>query len=44
MRHQSFLMIAGNPGFRKELGLEATYIPAADPQLQIDIVPKKAAR
>ncbi|MGH9310357.1 MAG: hypothetical protein ACRD1U_13350, partial [Vicinamibacterales bacterium] len=27
---------------RKELGLEASYVPAADPQLQIDIVPKTA--
>lgn len=26
---------------RKELGLESTYIPAADPALQVDIVPKK---
>ena len=25
---------------RKELGLEATYVPAADPALQMDIVPK----
>lgn len=29
---------------RKELGLEGTYIPAADPKLQIDIVPKTASR
>ncbi len=29
---------------RKELGLEATYIPAADPKLQLDIVPKTAKR
>ena len=29
---------------RKELGLETTYIPAADPALQIDIVPRTAAR
>jgi 5-methyltetrahydropteroyltriglutamate--homocysteine methyltransferase len=28
---------------RAELGLEQTYIPAADPALQIDIVPKTAA-
>jgi 5-methyltetrahydropteroyltriglutamate--homocysteine methyltransferase len=27
---------------RKELGLETTYVPAADPLLQTDIVPKKA--
>jgi len=27
---------------RKELGLDTTYIPAADPALQIDIVPKTA--
>jgi 5-methyltetrahydropteroyltriglutamate--homocysteine methyltransferase len=27
---------------RTELGLGATYVPAADPQLQIDIVPKTA--
>ena len=24
---------------RRELGLPATYVPAADPQLQIDVVP-----
>ena len=29
---------------RKELGLEATYVPAADPALQVDIVPKTASR
>jgi 5-methyltetrahydropteroyltriglutamate--homocysteine methyltransferase len=29
---------------RKELGLETTYIPAADPSLQIDIVPKWEAK
>ena len=29
---------------RKELGLESTYVPAADPALQIDIVPKTASR
>ena len=28
---------------RKELGLEASYVPAADPALQIDIVPKTAS-
>ena len=28
--------------FRKELGLETTYIPAADPALQTDIFPKTA--
>lgn len=28
---------------RKELGLKSTYVPAADPQLQTDIVPKTAA-
>jgi 5-methyltetrahydropteroyltriglutamate--homocysteine methyltransferase len=27
---------------RKELGLETSYIPAADPKLQMDIVPKTA--
>ncbi len=27
---------------RKELGVETTYVPAADPALQIDIVPKSA--
>ena len=27
---------------RKELGFETTYVPAADPALQIDIVPKTA--
>jgi 5-methyltetrahydropteroyltriglutamate--homocysteine methyltransferase len=27
---------------RKELGFETSYLPAADPALQIDIVPKKA--
>ncbi len=27
---------------RKELGLEASYVPAADPKLQIDVVPKTA--
>ena len=26
---------------RKELGLATTYVPAADPVLQVDIVPKK---
>ena len=26
---------------RKELGLEPSYVPAADPMLQIDIVPKE---
>ncbi len=29
---------------RKELGFETTYVPAADPALQIDIVPKTAKR
>jgi len=29
---------------RKELGLQASYIPAADPALQVDIVPKTASR
>ena len=29
---------------RKELGLDVTYIPAADPALQTDIVPKTAQR
>jgi 5-methyltetrahydropteroyltriglutamate--homocysteine methyltransferase len=29
---------------RKELGLDTHYVPAADPMLQIDIVPKTAAR
>ncbi len=29
---------------RQELGLETTYVPAADPALQTDIVPKTAAR
>jgi hypothetical protein len=24
---------------RKELGLPATYVPAADPSLQIDVIP-----
>ncbi|MBC7354377.1 MAG: hypothetical protein H5U08_18630 [Thermogutta sp.] len=28
---------------RRELGLPTTYVPAADPALQIDIVPKKSA-
>lgn len=28
---------------REELGLPTTYVPAADPALQIDIVPKKAS-
>ena len=27
---------------RKELGLATTYVPAADPVLQMDIVPKKS--
>ena len=29
---------------RKELGIETSYVPAADPQLQTDIVPKSADR
>jgi 5-methyltetrahydropteroyltriglutamate--homocysteine methyltransferase len=29
---------------RKELGLEPTYVPAADPALQTDIVPRTATR
>jgi 5-methyltetrahydropteroyltriglutamate--homocysteine methyltransferase len=28
---------------RRELGLESSYVPAADPMLQVDIVPKTAA-
>jgi hypothetical protein len=28
---------------RKELGLPATYVPAADPALQIDVVPGRRA-
>ena len=29
---------------RKELGLDTAYIPAADPSLQIDLVPKTSGR
>ena len=29
---------------RAELGLETTYVPAADPALQMDIVPKATER
>lgn len=34
----------GTNQVRKELGLPTTYIPAADPQLQTDIVPKTSDR
>ena len=29
---------------RRELGLEPTYVPAADPALQLDIVPKQSVQ
>jgi len=40
--HKASAIAQGCNIVRKELGLDTTYIPAADPALQIDIVPKTA--
>jgi len=40
--HKSTAIAQGTNIVRKELGVETTYVPAADPVLQTDIVPKKA--
>jgi 5-methyltetrahydropteroyltriglutamate--homocysteine methyltransferase len=42
--HKASAIAQGCNIVRKELGLATTYIPAADPALQIDIVPKTASR
>ena len=46
-RGSRFTRTGNRPGcnvVRQELGLSQTYVPAADPRLQIDIVPKTATR
>ena len=42
--HKASAIAQGCNIIRKELGLDTTYVPAADPALQIDIVPKTASR
>jgi 5-methyltetrahydropteroyltriglutamate--homocysteine methyltransferase len=40
--HKASAIAQGCNIVRRELGLEATYVPAADPALQTDIVPRRA--
>jgi 5-methyltetrahydropteroyltriglutamate--homocysteine methyltransferase len=40
--HKASAIAQGCNIVRRELGLDPTYVPASDPMLQIDIVPKTA--